>query len=94
MQFAAQQAGKQVVTWSDASGVDRWIAVVLKVEGRFPWARSQASQSLVDKFLPRDDNYIGLLELVAPLLAWAFTMSSNKISGLPSSATKGWSTTF
>ena len=59
------------ISWSDASGEDRWLAVVLLVDGRFWWTRCQVQQKLIDIFLPREDSYIGLLELLAPLLAWA-----------------------
>ena len=61
----------KVTTWSDASGVDRWLAVVLCLEDRFFWTRCQIQQALIDVFIPREDNHIGILELLAPILAWA-----------------------
>jgi len=62
---------QKVTTWSDASGKDRWLAVVVCVDGRYLWTRCQIQQDLIDVFIPREDNYIGLLELLAPILAWA-----------------------
>ena len=60
---------RHVRTWSDASGVDAIVAVVLLADEVWYWTNLHVGPEFLEQFLPRDDHYIGLLELVAPLLA-------------------------
>ena len=56
-------------TWSDASGVDRIVAVFCLSDSGWRWTRATVSERFIDDLLPRGDNYIGILELMAPILA-------------------------
>ena len=58
-----------VRTWSDASGVDAIVCVVVLSEKSWRYTVLPIGRELIETFLPRQDNYIGLLELIAPLLA-------------------------
>ena len=60
---------QHVRTWSDASGVDQLVAVFLLVDGAWRYTSAPAPSALVSQFLPRGDNQIGMLELLAPILA-------------------------
>ena len=56
-------------TWTDASGVDRMVAAVLYADNRWKYTFVQVSTEFLESLLPRGDKYIGLLELLAPVLA-------------------------
>ena len=63
------ESRQHVRTWYDASGVGRWVAVFLFVDGQWYWTRAQVAQAFLDTLLARRDNYIGMQELLAPILA-------------------------
>ena len=60
---------QHVRSWSDASGVDQIVAVFLLVDGVWRYTSTSVPSALVSQFLPRGDNQIGMLELLAPILA-------------------------
>ena len=60
-------------TYTDASGVDRWIAALGRFQEngvfRWVWTRFQAPSDLWDLFFEREDHCIGVQELVGVILA-------------------------
>ena len=49
--------------------MDAIVAVLILVDNSWFWTNMQIDEAMVNAFLPRGDHYIGLLELLAPLLA-------------------------
>ena len=62
-------ARRHIRSWSDASGMDRIIAVIVKADSAWYWTRLQVPLSWMESLIPRGDNHIGALELIAPVLA-------------------------
>lgn len=67
---------RTIHTYSDASGVDRWVAAAIRIScpnnpipDRWFWTRWQLSEQIWNLFLDRNDLNIGLQELVALCLA-------------------------
>ena len=60
-----------VVTWCDAAGKTRMAGAIVFINERWYWTRWLVPQWMVDQFCPREDNYIGLLELVGVVLTWS-----------------------
>ena len=61
-------ARPQIVTWHDAAGASRWVAGVVRVEGRFLWTRIKTPQHIWDQLEPRKDSQIGFQELLGLVL--------------------------
>jgi len=55
--------------WTDAAGASRWIAAVMCFESKFFWTRMLVPPCVWDCFLVRQDNQIGMQELLAVPLA-------------------------
>ena len=49
-------------TWSDASGVDRIVAVLFLSDNEWQYTVAEVPKSFLGDFLERSDNYIGVLE--------------------------------
>ena len=57
-----QTTRQHIVTWSDAAGHNRMVAVIVHVPGKgWEWTRWQVPKHVLGRFLERHDNYIGLL---------------------------------
>ena len=56
-------------TRSDASGVDRLVPVFLYMHGAWRYTYTTVPDEFVLEFLPRRDNQIEMMEMLAPLLA-------------------------
>ena len=56
-------------SWSDASGVDRMVAVLVLLDDEWHYTVAEVPMSSLGDFLQRNDNFIGVLELLAPVLA-------------------------
>ena len=67
--FGLDEAWDHVRTWSDASGVDRLIAVVMLIGNSWHYTVVEVPRFLFESFLQRGDNQIGMMELLAPILA-------------------------
>jgi hypothetical protein len=57
-----------VVSWHDAAGASRWVAAVVRSEGRYLWTRIQTPQHIWDQLTPRDDSQTGFQELLGVVL--------------------------
>ena len=72
--------------WSDAAGATKWIAVVLlDAVGTLHWTRMQTPDWLLQVLLTRGDNYIGVQECLAFLLAigtWPELVCQSRVSVL------------
>ena len=70
--------------WSDAAGATKWIAVVLlDAVGTLHWTRMQTPDWLLQVLLTRGDNYIGVQECLAFLLAigtWPELVCQSRVS--------------
>ena len=72
---------RHVRAWTDASGVDRWIAAVVLCDGRFEYCKMQLEENFFEQMMQRKDHYIGIQEQLAiTLLMETF---EEKMSGLP-----------
>ena len=59
-----QTTRQHIVSWSDAAGHNRMVAVIVLVLGKgWEWIRWQVPTHVLGRFLERHDNYIGLLEM-------------------------------
>jgi hypothetical protein len=65
----AVTARRKVKIWTDAAGVTRRLAAVLWTGERWLYTVYTVSQQLWDQFLPREDDQIGMQELLAVPLA-------------------------
>jgi hypothetical protein len=61
---------EHVRLWTDASGADRWLAGVLETQGRWYWTNYRVPDELWDLFNERNDDQIGMQELLAIPLAY------------------------
>ena len=68
--FSAVKKRKHSIIWTDAAGASRWIAAVVFVDNRWLWTRMIVPQSVWDCFLARNDDQIGMQELLAIPLAF------------------------
>ena len=58
-------ARRHVLAWTDAAGDTRFIAAVILSGGAFQYSRYRVPDEMFETFIPRDDAYIGVLEMLA-----------------------------
>ena len=56
---------RHVRAWTDASGVDRWIAAVVLCDGRFEYCKMQLEEDIFEQMMQRKNHYIGIQEQLA-----------------------------
>ena len=77
--FLATHRRKHSIIWTDAAGASRWIAAVCFVNDTWLWTRMIVPEDVWECFLTRNDDQIGMQELLAiPLALETF---SNEIEG-------------
>ena len=54
-----------VRTWTDAAGASRWLAAVAWTGSRWLWTRLRVPDAVWAQLLPRNDEHIGMQELLA-----------------------------
>ena len=59
---------QHIKMWSDASGESRRLAALVKIQDPFYYTALTVPSVVGDLLIPRDDNQIGLQELMAVLL--------------------------
>ena len=64
---------RRVNAWTDAAGATRWLAAVIRADDKWFNTRVQVPSHVWAQFLPREDEQIGMQELLAiPLLLCTF----------------------
>ena len=77
--FSAMRRRKQSIIWTDAAGASRWIAAVIFIDKKWFWTRMIVPENVWNCFLARDDDQIGMQELLA--IPLAFETFSSLVQG-------------
>ena len=77
--FSAIKKRRHSIIWTDAAGASRWIAAVLFVDNQWLWTRMIVPESVWECFLARNDDQIGMQELLA--IPLAFETFSSLVEG-------------
>ena len=59
-----------VRSWCDAAGGAQVAGCIICIQDVWYWTRWVCPDELIQQFIPRGDNYIGLLELIGVVLTW------------------------